>query len=172
MIFLIKVSTPLPLLRLLGLPTIFYCHYPDLLLSTDRTSLLKRLYRLPLDWLEQWTTGLADILLVNSNFTKEVFRNTFPRLNRLEPAVLYPSLSTKIFQVLLRSIYVEVKLIEHIKEEGTRPTELPPGDVTFLSLNRFERKKNVALAIRAFAAAGGNGRLVVAGGWDSRLGRF
>ena len=69
-------------------------------------------------------------------------------------------------------IDIEMKLIEHIQEEGTRPTELPPGDVTFLSLNRFERKKNVALAIRAFAAAGGNGRLVVAGGWDSRFGRF
>ena len=41
--------------------------------------------------------------------------------------------------------------------------------MTFLSLNRFERKKNVALAIRALAAAGTNGRLVVAGGWDSRL---
>ena len=96
----IKVSTPLPLLRLLGLPTIFYCHYPDLLLSTDRTSMLKRLYRAPLDWLEQWTTGLADILLVNSNFTKEVFKDTFPRLNRVQPAVLYPSLATAIFQVL------------------------------------------------------------------------
>ena len=65
-----------------------------------------------------------------------------------------------------------MKLIEHIQEEGTRPTDLPPGDVTFLSLNRFERKKNVALAIRAFAAAGGNGRLVVAGGWDSRFARY
>ena len=99
-ILLFKVSTPLPLLRLLGLPTIFYCHYPDLLLSTDRTSLLKRLYRIPLDWLEQWSTGLADILLVNSNFTKEVFKDTFPRLNRIQPAVLYPSLATAIFQVV------------------------------------------------------------------------
>ena len=62
--------------------------------------------------------------------------------------------------------------MDTIQEEGTRPTELPPGDVTFLSLNRFERKKNVALAIRAFAAAGGNGRLVVAGGWDSRFGSY
>ena len=87
-------------MRLLGLPTIFYCHYPDLLLSTDRTSLLKRLYRVPLDWLEQWSTGLADILLVNSNFTKEVFKDTFPRLNRIQPAVLYPSLATAIFQVV------------------------------------------------------------------------
>ena len=59
-----------------------------------------------------------------------------------------------------------------VQEEGCRPAELPPGDVTFLSLNRFERKKNVALAIRALAAAGTNARLVVAGGWDSRLVTF
>ena len=59
-----------------------------------------------------------------------------------------------------------------VQEEGCRPAELPPGDVTFLSLNRFERKKNVALAIRALAASGTNGRLVVAGGWDSRLVTF
>ena len=58
-----------------------------------------------------------------------------------------------------------------MQEEGSRPAELPPGEVTFLSLNRFERKKNVALAIRALAAAGSNARLVVAGGWDSRLDR-
>ena len=57
------------------------------------------------------------------------------------------------------------------QEEGSRPAELPPGEVTFLSLNRYERKKNVALAIRALAAAGTNARLVVAGGWDSRLER-
>ena len=35
-----------------------------------------------------------------SNFTKEVFKDTFPRLNRIQPAVLYPSLATAIFQVL------------------------------------------------------------------------
>lgn len=36
---------------------LFYCHYPDKLLCTERRSLLKRLYRAPLDWLEEATTG-------------------------------------------------------------------------------------------------------------------
>jgi hypothetical protein len=34
----------------------FYCHYPDKLL-TGRETCLKKLYRAPLDWLEEWTTG-------------------------------------------------------------------------------------------------------------------
>lgn len=37
-------------------------------------SLLKRLYRAPLDLLEELTTGAADRILVNSNFTRRVFR--------------------------------------------------------------------------------------------------
>lgn len=90
---------------------LFYCHFPDLLLS-PRTSLLKRLYRLPIDYLEQVTTGdasrsalplrsvhhmamgvagMADRVLVNSQFTARVFRETFTRLAQHEPpGVLYP----------------------------------------------------------------------------------
>jgi alpha-1,3/alpha-1,6-mannosyltransferase len=45
--------------------------------------------------------------------------------------------------------------------------------ITFLSLNRFERKKNAALAIQAFGALPGSKsdtmRLVLAGGYDPRL---
>jgi len=37
---------------------LFYCHFPDKLL-TERQSILKRLYRAPLDWLEERTTGAA-----------------------------------------------------------------------------------------------------------------
>jgi hypothetical protein len=48
---------------------IFYCHFPDLLLST-RSSVLHSLYRLPLDWAEQTSTGAADCILVNSKFTR------------------------------------------------------------------------------------------------------
>ena len=40
---------------------LFYCHYPDKLLCTDRRSWLKRLYRAPLDWLEEITTGITTI---------------------------------------------------------------------------------------------------------------
>jgi len=148
-----QVSSPLLLLRLLGLPTIFYCHYPDLLLSPNRRG-LKRLYRAPIDWLEEFTTGLADVVLVNSNFTRGVFRKTFSSLINIDPCVLYPSLPTSIFQ-----------------EEGVRPAQLRPGDqVRFLSLNRFERKKDIGLAIRSLALLGNDkGRLVIAGGFDSRV---
>ena len=36
---------------------IFYCHFPDLLLA-KHTSLLRRVYRKPIDWIEEKTTGL------------------------------------------------------------------------------------------------------------------
>ncbi len=52
-----QVSIPVPLLRLAGTKVLFYCHYPDMLLCTERRSALKRAYRMPLDWLEQWSTG-------------------------------------------------------------------------------------------------------------------
>jgi len=149
-----QVSTPLPLLRAAGFPTLFYCHYPDLLLSTGR-SLLKSIYRAPLDWLEEVTTGSANVVLVNSLFTKGVFQNTFSRLPHISPQVLYPSLAMHMFE-----------------GKGSRPTEVVdnPSITTFLSLNRYERKKNIGLAIRAFARLGKtSARLIVAGGYDSRV---
>jgi len=149
-----QVSTPLPLLRAAGFPTIFYCHYPDLLLSTGR-SFLKSLYRVPLDWLEQTTTGTADTVLVNSNFTRGVFRETFQRLSHIQPQVLYPSLAMHMFE-----------------GKGSRPEQVPEDTsvTTFLSINRYERKKNIGLAIRAFAKLPrGKSRLIVAGGYDSRV---
>ena len=62
-------SVCVPLLRFLtGTRVVFYCHFPDKLLSggwvfgadkVERTqgSLLKRAYRWPIDKLEEWTTG-------------------------------------------------------------------------------------------------------------------
>jgi alpha-1,3/alpha-1,6-mannosyltransferase len=57
--FVDQVAGVLPVLRLLLPRTrlLFYCHFPDLLLSTQRASLLKRAYRAPLDWLEETATG-------------------------------------------------------------------------------------------------------------------
>jgi len=149
-----QVSTPLPLLKAGGFPTIFYCHYPDLLLSTSRT-FLKKIYRAPLDYMEEVTTGAANVVLVNSLFTKGVFRDTFTRLGHLSPQVLYPSLAMHMFD-----------------GKGSRPSDVDdePNITTFLSINRYERKKNIALAIRAFAKVERNSaRLIVAGGYDSRV---
>ena len=59
-----------PLLRALTVARVlFYCHFPDLLLSA-RQGALHRAYRAPLDWVEERTTGAADRVLVNSAFTQ------------------------------------------------------------------------------------------------------
>ncbi len=68
-IFCDQISAAIPLLKLFSAAkVVFYCHFPDQLL-TDRKSVLKRLYRAPIDWVEERTTGMADVCLVNSKFT-------------------------------------------------------------------------------------------------------
>ena len=64
-------SVCVPLLRLVsGSRVVFYCHFPDKLLSAGWTigengksvrregGLLRRIYRWPVDKLEEWTTGM------------------------------------------------------------------------------------------------------------------
>ena len=63
-----QISACIPVLRLRRSKILFYCHFPDMLL-TQRTSFLKRMYRAPIDWLEERTTGMAHCILVNSKFT-------------------------------------------------------------------------------------------------------
>ena len=54
-------------------------------------------YRIPINWLESKTTGMADTILVNSNFTKKIFYDTFTSLSDSKVQVLYPSLNTDVF---------------------------------------------------------------------------
>ncbi|KDO46953.1 hypothetical protein CISIN_1g044616mg, partial [Citrus sinensis] len=64
---------------------------------------------------------MADMILVNSKFTANTFANTFKKLHA----------------------------------RGIRPAVLYPAvnvdQLNFLSINRFERKKNIDLALSAFA---------------------
>lgn len=152
-----QLSTPVPLLRLAGLRVAFYCHFPDKLLVQARApSLCQRAYRAPFDLLEELTTGCAHAVVVNSAFTRAVYARAFPLLRRLRapPAVLHPCVNV----------------------ERQQPLSLPSaadGVVRFLSLNRYERKKNVSLALRALAALPSaqraRVRLAIAGGYDSRV---
>lgn len=147
--FLDQLSAGIPLLRLLQ-PTprvIFYCHFPDKLLA-KQGGILKTLYRWPFDWLESWSTGCSDTIVVNSNFTKGIFKQAFPRLSHRQPGVVYPCVDTT-----------------NLPESQKQP--LWKGKKLFISINRFERKKDVGLAIRAFAGLSQKeqeaSRLVVAG---------
>ncbi|XP_020507565.2 alpha-1,3/1,6-mannosyltransferase ALG2 isoform X2 [Labrus bergylta] len=165
-IFCDQVSACIPMLRLSRhrKKVLFYCHFPDQLL-TQRKSLLKKLYRAPIDWLEERTTGMADMILVNSQFTAGIFRETFKGLRGVHTDVLYPSLNTRTFD----QPSSETQSLEGLLPEGT--------SCPFLSLNRYERKKNLGLALEALAALrsslspgqGAGIHLVVAGGYDDRV---
>lgn len=155
-----QLSAGLPLMRYIApsSPILFYCHFPDLLLAQGRESALKRLYRRPFDWLEEWTMGFASAVAVNSGFTKGVVNNTWPNLKkRTETKVVYPCVDT------------EVKEKEDASSDGDAPFK---GEKIILSINRFERKKDIGLAIKAFAAipeAERKGcRLILAGRTDMK----
>lgn len=165
-IFCDLISLGIPIFRLAAHhpKVLFYCHFPDQLLTTGADSALRRFYRAPLNYLEELTTGSADGILVNSKFTRRVFKETFRSLSVM-PAVLYPSLNTKFFDDFDPA---DTEVVEH-KFDG--------DSIVFLSLNRYERKKNLPLALHAFKALEANvGRakfdkcyLVMAGGYDRRV---
>jgi len=163
-VFLDLISAPIPIIHLKVKRILFYSHFPDQLLST-KGGRLKALYRLPLDWLEERSTGAADKVLVNSLFTRGVFLDTFKSIE-IEPEVLYPSINTAAFDRAL--------------EEGaldSLDTKIPQDAFVLLSLNRYERKKKVELAIEALARLKSfltdeqwrEVRLVIAGGYDLRV---
>ena len=98
-----QVSFPIPLLRCRSRRILFYCHFPDKLLSTNRTSFVMKCYRYILDFLEEVTTGMAHTILVNSRFTSEIFCQSFPLLLRWWPAkrpeILYPAINEKNYVI-------------------------------------------------------------------------
>jgi len=147
--FVDQLSAGIPLLRAYFADTrvLFYCHFPDKLLA-QKGGLLKSLYRVPFDWLESWTTGASDAIVVNSKFTRGIFAKAFPGLKYRNPGVVYPCVD--------------------VEETYTGSKEqIWPAKKVFLSINRFERKKDIGLAIKAFAGLSEQtkkqARLVVAG---------
>ncbi|KAJ7756750.1 mannosyltransferase [Mycena maculata] len=170
--FVDQLSTCVPFLRAIGrTPVVFYCHFPDKLLANGefvegnlkkkRVRLLKRLYRWPMDWLEEVTTRQADVILSNSNFTARVFRSYFPSI-RQTPRTVYPGINISVYETPIGATDPDIVAVT---------SDTP----TLLSLNRFEKKKNAALAIAAFAKLRPRVpeftkmRLVLAGGYDPRL---
>lgn len=146
----------IPLLNALDrrVPVLFYCHFPDQLLTPSRRGLY-RWYRAPIDALETRGTARAARVMVNSHYTAGVFARTYPRIHTA-PDVVYPGVDV---------------------ERWTPLSGEMPARTTIVSVARFERSKNVALAIEAFARLRtllapqrfAPLRLAVAGGFDPRL---
>jgi alpha-1,3/alpha-1,6-mannosyltransferase len=103
-------------------------------LLTKRDSVAKKAYRLLVDNLERWSMSFADKIFVNSRFTKSICEETFPSLaNSAQLTVLYPTLRT---DSLDKAAQVSADIPNKFKH-------------VFLSINRYETKKNVLLAIQA-----------------------
>lgn len=158
-LFVDQLSACIPLFRLLfpKARVLFYGHFPDRLLAKEGsglTKVVKQLYRVPFDSIESWSTGCADDIVVNSKFTRAVFRNTFAGMRSRDLKVVYPCVDTGS------------------NKHDAAPT-LWPDKKVLLSINRFEGKKNLALAFKAYSRLSDQERskakLVIAGGFDPRV---
>lgn len=144
---------------------------------------LKRIYRWALDAAEEWTMSFSDLIVVNSKFTRGEVEKVFPSLFLRQSSrsgrtgygervkVLYPSIESSLSRQ--RDIRNgESDDLNNDKNASTK--ESKPGPI--VSLNRFERKKNVALLIHAYdlllerASEGSTMEnlppLIIAGGYD------
>lgn len=66
------------------------------------SNLLNTAYRIPIDALEESTTGEADKILVNSEFTARVFMKTFPAMRR-NPRVVYPAVDVEAYGKVVKA---------------------------------------------------------------------
>ncbi|KAL9184389.1 hypothetical protein ACHAXT_002475 [Thalassiosira profunda] len=177
---------------------LFYCHFPDKLLTRDTVNgevgavrsdgsnflqRLKQIYRLVLDGAEEWTMAYSDLIVVNSKFTRGEVEKVFPSLFRRgmdEYATISDTTGERSghgerVKVLYPAI--ESSLAKH---KGGDINGMPQKDSQspglIVSLNRFERKKNVALVLHAYdlllertSARGTTATLpplIIAGGYD------
>ena len=157
--FVDQLSAAVPLLRFLytNVGVLFYCHFPDQLLAQKgegALAVLKKGYRVPFNAIEGWSTGSSNAIVVNSKFTGSVAKRVFPALSKRDLKVVYPCVDTSTATQLQRKpMWAGRKLV--------------------LSINRFEKKKDVALAVKAFARLDASVRksaiLVIAGGYDQRM---
>lgn len=158
--FVDQLSAGIPFLRWFweDQKILFYCHYPDLLLVQGRKRWYKRIWRIGFDWWEGWGIRGADRVVVNSGFTKGVVEQVWSGLGgERGVGVVYPCVDTS----------------EKAAGVPNEDETLWENKKVLLSINRFERKKNLELALRAFAALNPEERqgvrLVIAGGYDTRV---
>ncbi|KAG6809183.1 hypothetical protein H0H93_016042, partial [Arthromyces matolae] len=102
----------------------------------------------------------ADVILANSKFTSRVTKSYFKTISQ-PLRVVYPGINISAYEAPVNPEDPDIMAVFSVKP-------------TLLSLNRFEQKKNAALAVQAFANLKSKLpnrplRLVLAGGYDPRL---
>lgn len=143
-----QVSSVLPIFFLSSGKIVFYCHFPDQLLCVNRAGVLKRIYRWVLDKIEEIGLWKADLIFVNSEFTMGITLKTFKSIKKDRLSVLYPCINLEF------------------PKSANFPGFLD-GAPYFFSLNRYERKKGINLAIEAYALVSKKSqKLLIGGGYD------
>ncbi|KAK2964233.1 putative Alpha-1,3/1,6-mannosyltransferase ALG2 [Blattamonas nauphoetae] len=169
------VAPSIPFLRLLGCPVFFYCHFPDRFLSQPSKNPLKRVYRAAIDFFDAFSMGKATKIAVNSKFTQSKFKLAFPKLNQT-PMVLYPPVNVPAARKQREEALNRLNSgTSTLPEKVTSHLADPTKKTVFVSINRFESKKNLQLALDAFYAGGTDHtgfikpwHLVFAGGYNSQ----
>lgn len=116
--------------------------------------MVKKVYRLPFDWFEGWSMNASDKIVVNSKFTRSMAKTVFPSLDQ-ELSVIYPC-------------------VQGPPAASSDRSPLWNGRYKILlSINRFERKKDIGLAIQSYMNVSTEERkrtrLIIAGGYDHRV---
>ncbi|VDO63373.1 unnamed protein product [Schistosoma margrebowiei] len=131
------------------------------------------------------STGMADIVLVNSKFTSNVFRETFTSLNHVQLRILYPIANEKSL-CLPTSAQFQSDHQSKYEYRKYLSSEIIPerAKIIFVSINRYERKKNLSLALYSLEylithwdqlidstveIKPENVHLIIAGGYDRRV---
>ena len=122
----------------------------------------------------------ADKVVVNSAFTRQVAYQTLgpPTAQSYDEfarewAIIYPCVRTDSTVKTQNSDGIAQTARVSKEDRGDEHSSLWPPLEVFLSINRFERKKGIGLAIEAFAnletPLKNESRLVIAGGYDPQL---
>lgn len=195
------LPTPLPLLKawLRNAGLLFYCHFPDVLLkqtqqqeqnqqqqqqsSSSSSSLLLwdtliRFYRSCTFYWEQQSMLSADCICVNSLFTKQVLQTTFPLLRDADLPVLYPALNKDDMNDNDNDIDTHNTHNNTQRDNNSinNNTTSIIKDYSIVSLNRYERKKNIAVLLHAMHWIQTNHtqkqiqipKIIIAGGYDTQ----
>ncbi len=97
-----------------------YLLYLSVFIVGDVLQGMKKLYRAPLDYLEEVTTGMADTVFVNSGFTKEVTTVVLACRDVLVPKFIMsdPGSCLFLFEVTFTSFFKDKKLRRNHKTVG------------------------------------------------------
>lgn len=173
-----QISVINPILKLMTRKLVFYCHFPDQKLVVKREGRLRKLYRCVMNFLEEFGMRHCDHVFVNSIFTRKVYIETFKGL--VVDAAKYP-VTLSFPEVLYPPVNIEDIPSEEECEKCFSSSKIPqqlnrvPNVPFFLSINRYERKKNIELAIKSFAMLRDQQKpgeklfLVISGGYDKRV---